>query len=54
MLPVGFFMFIYTSNPGFFDHMFVSPTGRGLLVYAFFSEIIGGFMIWKISTYNDY
>ncbi len=54
LLPVGFFAFIYTSNPGFFDHMFVSPTGRTLLIYAFFSEIIGGFMIWKISTFKDF
>ncbi len=54
MLPVGFFMFIYSSNPGFFDHMFQSPTGRALLVYAAVSEVIGGFMIWKISTFKDF
>lgn len=54
MLPVGFFMFIYSSNPGFFDHMFQSPTGRALLVYAAISEVIGGFMIWKISTFKDF
>lgn len=54
MLPVGFFFFIYTSNPGFFDHMFQSPTGRALLIYACISEVIGGFMIWKISTFKDF
>ncbi len=54
MLPVGFFFFIYTSNPGFFDHMFVSPNGRALLIYAFFSEVIGGLMIWRISTFKDF
>jgi tight adherence protein B len=54
MLPIGFFLFIYSSNPGFFDHMFHSPTGRALLIYACISEVIGGFMIWKISTFKDF
>ncbi len=54
MLPVGFFLIIYSSNPGFFDHMFVSKVGRGLLVYAAVSETIGAFMIWKISTFKDF
>ncbi len=54
LLPVGFFVTIYSSNPGFFDHMFHSPTGRSLLVYAAVSEVIGGFMIWKISTFKDF
>ncbi len=30
-ITVGFFLFIYSSNPGFFDHMFHSPTGRASL-----------------------
>ncbi|MCB9771492.1 MAG: type II secretion system F family protein [Candidatus Omnitrophica bacterium] len=54
LLPVGFFVTIYSSNPGFFDHMFQSPTGRAMLIYACISEVIGGFMIWKISTFKDF
>lgn len=54
LLPVAFFMMIYSSNPGFFDHMFASPTGRKMLIYAAFSQVIGGFMIWKISSFTDF
>ncbi len=54
LLPVGFFAFIYSSNPGFFDHMFASPTGQKLLVYSVFSEMAGAIMIWKISTFKDF
>jgi tight adherence protein B len=53
-LPVMFFIIIYGTNPTFFDHMFKSDLGRGLLVYAVFSEIIGAFMIWKISSFKDF
>lgn len=54
MLPVAFFGVIYSSNPGFFDHMFNSDIGRMLMVYAVFSELLGAFMIWKISSFKDY
>jgi len=54
LLPVGFFLTIYTSNPGFFDHMFHSPMGKALLGYALLSEIVGGILIWKISSFRDF
>jgi tight adherence protein B len=54
LLPIGFFGIIYSSNPGFFDHMFSSPTGRGLLIYAVCSELLGAFMVWKISVLKDF
>lgn len=54
LLPIAFFSIIYTSNPGFFDHMFESEVGRILLVAACFMEIIGAFMIWKISSLKEF
>lgn len=54
LLPVGFFVTIYSSNPSFFDHMFHSPLGRALVAYSIVSEIIGAFMIWKISSFKDF
>jgi tight adherence protein B len=54
MLPVAFFFIIYSTNKQLVEHMFYSPLGRGLLIYAFFSWIIGAFMIWRISTYRDF
>ena len=54
LLPVAFFCVIYGSNPTFFDHMFRSQLGRFLLLYAVISEIVGGFMIWKISAFKDF
>jgi len=54
LLPIAFFFVIYSTNPTFFQHMFKSETGRALLIYAAFSEVIGAFMIWKISTFTDF
>ena len=54
LLPVAFFSIIWSTNPTFFQHMFKSPTGRAMLIYAGFSEVIGAFMIWKISTFKDF
>lgn len=54
LLPVAFFFIIYSTNPVFFNHMFKSEMGRALLIYAAFSEFIGAFMIWKISTFKDF
>jgi tight adherence protein B len=54
MLPVGFFVIVYSSNPRFFNHMLVSKVGQAMLIYACISQTIGAFLIWKISTYKDY
>lgn len=53
-LPVMFFSIIYSTNPTFFDHMFASKLGRALLIYAVFSELIGAYMIFKISAFKDF
>ena len=54
LLPIAFFVIIYSTNPVFFNHMFKSEMGRAMLIYAAFSEIVGAFMIWKISTFKDF
>lgn len=54
LLPIGFGYIVYSSNRRIFEHMIHSEVGRGLLVYAVISEIIGAFMIWKISTFRDF
>lgn len=54
LLPVAFFSVIYGSNPQFFDHMLKSQLGRVLLIYALGSEIVGAYMIWKISSFKDF
>lgn len=45
LLPIGFAMSVYSTNPHYFDIMLANPTGRMLLVYAVVSEIIGVFLI---------
>jgi len=54
LLPVGFFMIIYSSNPAFFEHMFQSTIGRAMMIYAVVSEIVGAVLIWKISSFKDF
>lgn len=54
LLPVGFAGIVYSSNPRIFDHMLSSDVGRGMLIYAFISEAIGGFLVIKISTFKDF
>ncbi len=53
-LPIAFGYVVYTTNKKIFDHMFVSDLGRLMLIYAVISEILGAFMIWKISTFKDF
>lgn len=53
-LPVGFAALVYSSNRRIFDHMLQSDLGRSLLMYAVVSEVIGAFLIWKISTFKDF
>lgn len=48
-LPVLFGIFVYKVNPNFFDAFLKDDFGRLLLIYAFFSELIGVFLIWKLS-----
>ena len=54
LLPIGFAFIVYSANRRIFEHMFQSDVGRNLLIYALISEIIGAFLIWKISTFKDF
>ena len=49
ILPIGFGMFVYKTNPGFFDIFLKDPIGRGLMIYALFSEVMGIIFIRKFS-----
>jgi tight adherence protein B len=44
-LPIVFTMMVLSFQPNYFDVMLSSPLGRGLLVYAVISELIGMYMI---------
>jgi tight adherence protein B len=50
ILPIGFAYFVYKQNPGHFDVMMQTDTGRKLLALAIGLQIIGAVMIKKIST----
>ena len=54
VLTVAFFLFINASNPSHFKVMYETEIGRIALGVAIFLEIIGAFMIWKISTFKDF
>jgi len=54
LLPIGFAMIVTSTNPKFFDQMLNTDLGRMLLAYAFVSELIGAFLIWKISSFKDF
>ena len=54
MLPIVFGYILYVASPRTFNHMLVSDFGRAMLIYAVISEIIGGFLIIKISTFKDF
>ncbi|MBF0523307.1 MAG: type II secretion system F family protein [Candidatus Omnitrophica bacterium] len=54
LLPIGFGFIVYSTNPRIFNNMLTSDLGRAMLIYAVISEIIGGFLIWKISTFKDF
>lgn len=49
ILPIAFAGFVYFTNPHNFDAMFKYKIGQVLLIWAFFSEIIGVVVIKKLS-----
>ena len=54
LLPLGFAFIVYSSNKRIFEHMFTTDLGRSMLIYAVISEIIGAFLIIKISSFKDF
>ncbi|MBL7084760.1 MAG: type II secretion system F family protein [Candidatus Omnitrophica bacterium] len=49
LLPIVFGVIVYTSNPEFLQEMFENPVGRMLLGIAVVLEIVGSFLIIKLS-----
>jgi len=49
LLPILFGIFVYKVNPGFFDVFLKDNLGRGLMLYAVISEILGIIFIRKLS-----
>lgn len=48
-LPIIFAVVVHSFNPHTFDEMLQTDTGRNLLVYSVFSQLIGMFLIARIS-----
>ena len=48
-LPILFGFTMYKINPSFFETLLNDPMGKLLLAYAVFSEIIGAFLISRLS-----
>ncbi|MDP1853279.1 MAG: type II secretion system F family protein [Candidatus Omnitrophota bacterium] len=48
-LPIAFAMMVAGFNPQFFEMMLKDKIGQGLIVYSVVSEIIGAFLIVKLS-----
>lgn len=51
-LPIGFAILVISFQPNYFDVMLSHPLGRGLLIYAVISELIGMYMIRMFSKVN--
>ena len=51
-LPIGFAILVVSFQPNYFDIMLSSATGRGLMIYAVISELIGMYMIRMFSRVN--
>lgn len=49
ILPIAFCIGVFSFQPHFFDIMLKTEVGRGLLMYALFSEIMGVYMIYRVS-----
>ncbi len=54
LLPVAFGVFVYGSNPHYFDSMIESELGRNLLYLAAGLQVVGSIAIIKISTIKEY
>ncbi|HOW35282.1 MAG TPA: type II secretion system F family protein [Candidatus Omnitrophota bacterium] len=54
ILPIAFAAVVTSSNKNFFDQLINSDVGRMLLILAVFLEVLGVFMIWRISTFKEF
>ncbi|MDD4900337.1 MAG: type II secretion system F family protein [Candidatus Omnitrophica bacterium] len=49
VIPIFFAFFIYQSDKHYFDVFFQDSFGKGLMIYAAVSEVIGAYLIMKLS-----
>ncbi|MDD2752596.1 MAG: type II secretion system F family protein, partial [Candidatus Omnitrophica bacterium] len=49
VIPIFFAIFIYQSDKHYFDIFFQDSFGKAILTYAVISEVIGAFLIMKLS-----
>ncbi len=54
VLPIAFGFIVYSTNRRLLENMLSTDIGRSILIYALISEIIGAFLIWKISSIKEY
>ncbi|MFH1360152.1 MAG: type II secretion system F family protein [Candidatus Omnitrophota bacterium] len=54
LLPIAFAVIVTSTNKDFFQIMLTDELGRMLLIYAITSELIGAFLIWKISSFKEF
>lgn len=54
LLPIAFALIVLSSNPHFFDVMTKSEMGRTLLIICCVLQVVGTFLIWKISKFKDF
>lgn len=52
-LPVGFFLMVNSTNPGYFHTMTTSDMGRMLLMTCVGLWVVGTLLILKISSFKD-
>jgi len=52
ILPIGFAIFVFNVNPEFFDILLNTETGKTLLMVCVGLEVLGIFLIRKISKIN--
>ncbi|MDD3374220.1 MAG: type II secretion system F family protein [Candidatus Omnitrophica bacterium] len=54
LLPIAFGVFVYSSNPQYFDIMLASQQGKNLLILAAFLQVVGTFFVIKFSKIGDF
>jgi len=54
LLPIAFAFVVYSTNRSVFINMVESPVGKNLLIAAAILWTIGAFLIWKISSFDDF
>lgn len=52
MLPIAFAILVISFQPNYFDIMLSNATGRGLMIYAVISQVMGIMMIKTFSKVN--